>query len=316
MIIRNIAIAGAGTMGAGIGQILAQHGYHIKLLDLTKTDLDRGRSTIQANIETLQAHDMITPEAIERIDRNISYTTAYEDVSEVDLVIEAIVEKLAIKQAFWTRVEPLVGPDTILASNTSGLSIDAMSETITKPERFIGMHFWNPPHIMPLVELIKGKQTTDEVVTRLETLCQRLGKVSVVVQKDVPGFIGNRLQFAVLREALHLLEAGIATAEDIDKAMRFGPGFRYPHLGPIETADLGGLDVFALISEYLNRELSDEKGVSARLQDKVLQGHLGTKTGRGFYDYPPDTLKQVLRQRDERLLAQLELSAKVNNNSL
>lgn len=141
MIIRNIAIAGAGTMGAGIGQILAQHGYHIKLLDLTKTDLDRGRSTIQANIETLQAHDMITPEAIERIDRNISYTTTIEDVSEVDLVIEAIVEKLAIKQAFWTRVEPLVGPDTILASNTSGLSIDAMSETITKPEPSSGCTF-------------------------------------------------------------------------------------------------------------------------------------------------------------------------------
>lgn len=310
MEITRVGIAGSGTMGAGIGQILAQHGYQVVIVDLEERFLEVGRQIIQTNLSTLQHHELISPEEIDRVQRNLTFSTSLSDFSGAQLIIEAIVEKLAVKQEFWKQVEPLVERSTILASNTSGLSINAMSRDLTHPERFIGLHFWNPPNIIPLVELTKGDHTSDEVVAVLEELCRTIGKESVVVLKDAPGFIGNRLQFAVFREALHILEEGIASAQDIDKAMRFGPGFRYPHIGPLETADLGGLDVFYYISSYLNASLSDRKDVSPLLQAKVERGELGTKTQKGFYDYPGDAVKQAVTGRDEKLFAQLKLSKK------
>ena len=310
MEITRIGIAGSGTMGAGIGQILAQHGYQVVIVDLEERFLEIGRDIIRTNLDTLQRHGLINSSDIERVERNMSFSTSLSDFSGAQLIIEAIVEKLAIKQDFWKQVEPLVDRTAILASNTSGLSINAMSRNLAHPERFIGLHFWNPPHLIPLVELIKGDHTGDEVVAVLEELCRTIGKESVVVLKDAPGFIGNRLQFAVIREALHILEEGIASAEDIDKAMRFGPGFRYPHLGPLATADLGGLDVFYDISSYLNASLSDRHDVSPLLKAKVERGELGTKTNQGFYDYPGDAVRQAMAERDEKLFAQLKLTQK------
>lgn len=308
--IKQIGVAGAGTMGAGIAQILAQHGYQVVLVDREERFLEVGQQIIQTNISILQNHDLISDDEIQLVNQNIRYSTDQTDFQGVELVIEAIVEKLDIKQQFWQAVERIVSRETILASNTSGLSVNAMSQNLQHKDRFIGMHFWNPPHIIPLVELIKGDETSDQTVQALEALCQRIGKESVVVLKDAPGFIGNRLQFAVVREALHILEEGIATAEDIDKAMRFGPGFRYPHIGPLQAADLGGLDVFYFIQSYLNAELADRKDVSPLLKDKVERGELGTKVKRGFYDYPADKAEQVIARRDELLFEQLKLLKK------
>ena len=171
-----------------------------------------------------------------------------------------------------------------------------------RPELVAGLHFWNPPHLVPLVEVTKGRDTAEATATLLLELCRRLGKRPILVRHDVPGFVGNRLQFAVLREALHILAEGIATAEDIDAAMTAGPGRRYPLLGPLRTADLGGLDVFLAISSYLFADLDDAKEPPAMLADLVAQGKLGAKAGSGFYEYSPEALSQILSQRDRILL--------------
>lgn len=306
--IKKIGVAGSGTMGAGIAQILAQHGYKVVVSDLEEKFLEVGKRIIAINVEILKNQGLIKPEEIELVERNISFTTTKEEFRDCQLIIEAIVEKLDVKKAFWKEVEAIVARDCILASNTSGLSINAQSEELQYKDRFIGMHWWNPPNIIPLIELIKGDESSERTVEALENLIRKIGKQSVVVLKDAPGFIGNRLQFAVFREALHILEEGIATAEDIDKAMRFGPGFRYPHIGPLQTADLGGLDTFYYISSYLFAELSDIKDVPAILQDKMDKGELGTKAKRGFYDYPGDKVTEVISKRDEKFFEQLKIS--------
>ena len=306
--IKKIGVAGSGTMGAGIAQILAQHGYKVVVSDLEEKFLEVGKRIIAINVEILKNQGLIKPEEIELVERNISFTTTKEEFRDCQLIIEAIVEKLDVKKAFWKEVEAIVARDCILASNTSGLSINAQSEELQYKDRFIGMHWWNPPNIIPLIELIKGDESSERTVEALENLIRKIGKQSVVVLKDAPGFIGNRLQFAVFREALHILEEGIATAEGIDKAMRFGPGFRYPHIGPLQTADLGGLDTFYYISSYLFAELSDIKDVPAILQDKMDKGELGTKAKRGFYDYPGDKVTEVISKRDEKFFEQLKIS--------
>lgn len=306
--IKKIGVAGSGTMGSGIGQILAQHGYEVVIVDIEEKFLEVGQKIIDTNVTTLKNQDLITPEGIERVKKNISFSTSKEEFRDCQLIIEAIVEKLDIKKVFWKEVEAIVSRDCILASNTSGLSINAQSEDLQYKDRFIGMHWWNPPNIIPLIELIKGDETSQETVDALENLIEKIGKESVVVLKDAPGFIGNRLQFAVFREALHILEEGIATAEDIDKAMRFGPGFRYPHIGPLQTADLGGLDTFYYISSYLFAQLSDRKDVPALLQEKMDKGELGTKAKKGFYDYPGEKVTEVVTKRDEKFFEQLKLS--------
>ncbi len=305
--IKKIGVAGSGTMGAGIAQILAQHGYKVIVSDLEERFLEVGRQIIETNVEILKNQGLIKPAEIELVRNNISFTTTKEEFRDCQLIIEAIVEKLDVKKAFWKEVEAIVARDCILASNTSGLSINAQSEELQYKDRFIGMHWWNPPNIIPLIELIKGDESSEKTIESLEDLIKKIGKQSVVVLKDAPGFIGNRLQFAVFREALHILKEGIATAEDIDKAMRFGPGFRYPHIGPLQTADLGGLDTFYYISSYLFAELSDIKDVPAILQDKMDKGELGTKAKRGFYDYPGNKATEVISKRDEKFFEQLKI---------
>jgi 3-hydroxybutyryl-CoA dehydrogenase len=168
------------------------------------------------------------------------------------------------------------------------------------------MHWWNPPHIIPLIELIKNDETSDEIVGVLKELVDKIGKESVVVLKDVNGFIGNRIQFAVYREALKIVEDGIATVEDVDKAMKFGPGFRYPVLGPFETSDLGGLDTFYYISSYLFNELSDVKHPTKLQQEKLDNNHLGVKTGKGWYDYSEGKGEEAMARRDRNLFKMLK----------
>lgn len=303
--IKKIGIAGAGTMGSGIAQIFGRKGYKVVITDISEEVLNKSKRLVEIFNSTLIEEKIITEEEAQRAVDNISFSTDKSVFADADLIIEAIIEKMDIKQDFWKEVEEIAKDDAILATNTSGLSIVEISKKVEKRERFVGMHFWNPPHIIPLVEVIKGDSTSDETVDVLVELIKIIDKEPVVVQKDAPGFIGNRLQFAVFREALNIVEEGIATPEDVDRAMKYGPGFRYPIIGPLQTADLGGLDTFYYISSYLFNALSDVKEPQDILKRLMDSGELGVKSKKGFYDYSDGKDEEAIKNRDRMFFKML-----------
>lgn len=304
--IKKIGIAGAGTMGSGIAQIFARKGYEVVVTDIKEEFLENSKRLVNIFNSSLIEEGLMEEREIENILNNIKYSIDKEVFSDCDLIIEAIIEKLDIKQDFWKEVEEIARKDAIFATNTSGLSINGISEKLQDKTRFIGMHFWNPSHIIPLVELIRGNETGDETVDVLLELVKNIGKEPVVVKKDAPGFIGNRLQFAVFREALNIVESGIADIEDVDKAMKYGPGFRYPIIGPLETADLGGLDTFYYISSYLFNDLSDAKAPNDILKELMDKKELGVKSKKGFYDYSNGRDEEVIKRRDKMFFKMLK----------
>ncbi len=304
--IKKIGIAGAGTMGSGIAQIFARKGYEVVVTDLKEEILKGSKNLVSIFNSSLIEEGLMEEGEVENIVNNIEYSLDKKVFSDCDLIIEAIIEKMDIKQDFWKEVEEIAKTDAIFATNTSGLSINGISEKIQNKTRFIGMHFWNPPHIIPLVELIRGKETSDHTVNLLLELVKKIDKEPVVVKKDAPGFIGNRLQFAVFREALNIVESGIADIEDVDKAMKYGPGFRYPIIGPLETADLGGLDTFYYISSYLFRDLSDIKEPQEILKELMDKKELGVKSKKGFYDYFNGRDEEVIKRRDKMFFKMLK----------
>jgi len=293
-------------MGSGIAQIFARKGYKVVMTDISEEFLNKSKKLIDIFNSSLIEEGIMSKDEIHTVISNIGYSTDKNVFSDCDLIIEAIVEKMDIKQVFWKEVEEIARRDAYLATNTSGLSINKISELVQFKERFIGMHFWNPPHIIPLVELIKGDKTSDSTVDTLRGLLTTIEKEPVVVQKDAPGFIGNRLQFAAFREAMYIVDQGIASPEDVDKAMKFGPGFRYPVIGPLQTADLGGLDTFYYISSYLFNELSDIKEPPEVLKNKMESGRLGVKSKEGFYDYSDGKDEEAIRRRDKMFFKMLK----------
>ena len=304
--IKKIGIAGAGTMGSGMAQIFARKGYNVVVTDLKDEFLENSRRLVSIFNSSLIEEGLMTEQEAEETVKNIKYYTDKKVFSDCDIIIEAIIEKMDIKQDIWKEVEEIAKPDAIFASNTSGLSITGISKKLKDKGRFAGMHFWNPPHIIPLVELIKGDETKDETIDILFELAKKIDKEPVVVKKDAPGFIGNRLQFAVFREALNIVEQGIADIEDVDRAMKYGPGFRYPIIGPLQTADLGGLDTFYFISLYLFNEISDAKKPQNILKDLIDKNHLGTKTKKGFYDYSNGKDEEAIKYRDKMFFKMLK----------
>lgn len=304
--IKKIGIAGAGTMGSGIAQIFARKGYAVVVTDIKEEFLENSKKLVSIFNSSLIEEGLMTELEAKNIMKNISYSLDKKVFSDCHVVIEAIIEKMDTKQQFWIEVEEIAKSDAIFATNTSGLSITEISKKLKNKGRFIGMHFWNPPHIIPLVELIRGEGTKDETVNILLELVKKIDKEPVIVQKDAPGFIGNRIQFAVFREALNIIEQGIATVEDIDRAMKYGPGFRYPIIGPLETADLGGLDTFYYISSYLFNDLSHAKEPQEVLENLVSNNQLGVKSNKGFYDYGDGKDEQVIKKRDKMLFKMLK----------
>lgn len=304
--IKKIGIAGAGTMGSGLAQIFARKGYNVVVTDLKDEFLENSRRLVSIFNSSLIEEGLMTEQEAEETVKNIKYYTDKKVFSDCDIIIEAIIEKMDIKQDFWKEVEEIAKPDAIFASNTSGLSITGISKKLKDKGRFAGMHFWNPPHIIPLVELIKGDETKDETIDILFELAKKIDKEPVVVKKDAPGFIGNRLQFAVFREALNIVEQGIADIEDVDRAMKYGPGFRYPIIGPLQTADLGGLDTFYYISSYLFNDLSDVKEPQNILKNLIYKQELGTKTKKGFYDYSGGKDEETIKYRDKMFFKMLK----------
>lgn len=220
-------------------------------------------------------------------------------VPTVDLVIESAPENMDFKQSLFAHLDSIAKPDAVLASNTSGLSITAIASKCERhPERVVTTHFWNPPHLMPLVEIVRGARTSDEVVHDVKELLLHCGKTPVVVKKDTPGQLGNRIQSAMMRECVHILEEGIADVEDIDLAIRNGFGLRLPEYGAFEHADAVGLDMGMAIADYITRDLSNRVGASDSMKDRVGRGELGVKSGKGFYDWSKKDWNEVRARRD------------------
>jgi 3-hydroxybutyryl-CoA dehydrogenase len=305
--IKKITIIGSGTMGAGISQCFAQAGFRVGLYDPNQKQIDKALIRIKNSQAALIKENLISEVQAKRSRESIQPSTDMTQIlKDAQFVLEAAPEVLELKQTLLLEIERHSAKDTIIVSNTSGLSIADISRKCQRPELIAGMHWVNPPEIVPLVEVIKGRMTSDTTVDFTYQLAEKAGKMPVVIKKEAAGFGLNRLQFAVFREALHLVENGVVSPADVDRIMKFGLGFRYPWLGPLETADLGGLDVFYNIADYLFKELSSEERPFGALRQLVKSGNYGIKSGKGFYNYSqnPD---EVLRKRDFCFISQLKL---------
>jgi len=217
-------------------------------------------------------------------------------------VLEAILEDLELKRTVFAEVERFSAPDAIFSSNTSAISITEIAAALQKRDRFLGTHFWNPPHVLPCVEVIRGEETGEAAFETIVALMEKAGKVPVRVLKDVPGFLGNRLQHAMWREAVSLCDKGVASAEDIDKVVKYGFGARMPFIGPMETADLAGLVLTRDIHRYLFPYLESATTPAPVLEKLIAEGATGVRAGRGFYEWTPEKIQQIIRQRDTVLL--------------
>ena len=286
MEIKKIVIAGAGTMGYSMAQIFAQFHYQVVVYDLNNQALETAQRHIKENVDILIKEKEITEQQGQTIISYLSYTTS----------------KDCIKKAFYQEISQIVSSNCILATNTSGISINELASVVNKPQRFIGMHWFNPSHLILLIEIIKVDQTSDEVAQAIYQLSLKIHKKPVIVQKDVLGFAANRLQFAVLREALDLVEKGVISKEGIDDVMKYGLGFRYACLGPLEVADLGGLDTFYHISSYLMQDLCDSHDVPTILKQHFNNNEYGVKSQKGFYDYQNGKDLEAIANRDDKLL--------------
>ena len=292
--IKKVAILGTGLMARGIVQEFAQAGYDTYMIGRSVESIEKAFFGILDNLEYLKLKSLITEleynSAVSKI-----YTTHIlnEIPSDVDLVIESVVEDLEIKRNLFEKVEAICSNQTIFTSNTSSFTPTLLANCLKNPGRFLNTHYFNPPQLVPLVELIKGEKTEDMYVSLMYELYVKLGKKPVVLKKEIPGFIANRLQIALLREALHIVESGAADASDIDTVIKNSIGRRWAAAGVFEVCDLGGLDVFTKIAAILQPELCSEIKISKLLEEKLTSGKIGVKNGQGFYDWTPEKIKLV-----------------------
>lgn len=280
--VKKVGVLGAGTMGSGIAQIIASNGKDVVLLDVSDSALSRGIKTIGDSLGRFVKKGEIKEEDRNSILSRIHTTTKFEDLGDVDLVIEAVFENMDVKKETFKKLDSFTRPDVILATNTSSLPIIEIAVNTKRPDKVVGMHFFNPAPIMKLVEVVRSLATSDETAEFAYNFAKALGK-DPVRTKDVPGFIVNRLLMPMLNEAVFALEEGVGTPEDIDKAMKLGTN---QPIGPLALIDLIGLDVTLDVIDVLYREFKDPKFRAAPLlRQMVRAGWLGRKTGRGFYKY-------------------------------
>ena len=299
-----VTVLGAGTMGHGIAQLYAQAGYDVYMYDIKDEFLESAMTRISDNLDMLIQENSITASEKENTLKRISTSTDLKEaVSGTRFVTEAVSENLTIKFDLFKQLEEVIEDDTIIASNTSTFSIQQLSEGVQKTDRLIITHFFNPAHLVPLVEVVKGPETSQDIIDRTVEVLKNIGKKPVVLKKDIPGLIANRLQAPLVREAFYLLENGIADAEDIDLAITAGPGFRWAFIGPLETADFGGLDIWKSVVENLSPVLSKEEKIPQFVEEKVQSGNLGTKTGNGLFTYSGnDEVQRRITARDENFI--------------
>ncbi len=293
-----IAIIGMGSMGPGIAARLARGGHGVSVHDTSPAAMDRAR-TLQPMIATALDGLGITDSG-----GSISFAATLESAAiGADLVIENVPENVDLKAALYRQLAPLLGPETILATDTSGIPITTLQVHVADPARFVGMHWSNPPHIIPMIEVIAGTHTAPATTEAITTLIRQLGLLPVVLKRDVPGFVENRVLYALLRECVDLVETGVIDAEDLDTCVRWGIGFKLSVIGPMRLLDMAGLDIYQSVASFLNADLCNRPDVSPMVTDRTAQGQLGMKTGGGLFPYTPDDLRGLASARAARLVA-------------
>ncbi len=303
--IKNILICGAGMMGKNIAFVMSScPNYQVALYDLYDTDVNAG---IRTNTAQLVERGVLTEaELDERLSR-ISFTTDIDSplVANADFVIEAVFENMDIKQETFAKLEARCAEDTIFCTNSSVMSPSQISEKLTHRERFVGTHFWNPGHLIPLVEVVKSDASSDETAQTVMEVLRKVGKKPVLCKKDVPGFIANRMQHALWREAISIVEHGIADAATVDEAVRYSFGLRLPQLGPMENADMVGTDLTYNIHDYILRDLEDSHEPSPLLTELRDAGKIGFKTGEGFQKWTPEQVAKSNADLNDYLIRML-----------
>lgn len=303
--IRIIGNIGAGTMGHATALQFAMRGYPVRLVDSSRQALDRGRELIEHDLDTFISAGLVRQDQRESVLDRIQEDTDYGILSDADFVLESVLEEMEVKHQVWRQAEAIVGERTILATNTSGLRPTEIASVLRHPQRFLVAHFWNPAQLMPLVEVVPAARTNQDVINTTVELMNRIGKHAVALSTESLGFVGNRIQAAVIRECLNIVERGIATPQAVDEIVVYSLGRRWSILGPIASADLGGLDVFDNISKYLYDDLDNRPGEDPVLKAKVQAGQLGAKSGQGFYSWQGAESRAVIADRDRRLLEAL-----------
>jgi 3-hydroxyacyl-CoA dehydrogenase len=296
--LKRAAIIGTGTMGPGMGAVLARAGYQTALYDVSAEALERAKTGVELANGVLERLDAAKADG-----GGVSYESDLTAaLAGCDIVIEAAPERLDLKKELFATFEQHVSADAILASNTSGIPITNIAVDLQHPERVIGMHWSNPPHLIPMIEVIPGEKTTQATVDATVALVESVG-YHAVVEREVPGFVENRILYAILRECLDLVDRGIVDAAGMDTNVRWGIGYKLAVIGPMELIDMAGLDIYKAVGTYLNPDLSTKGEVSSTILDLIEQGRLGIKTGGGLYDYTPEMINELRAARASKLIA-------------
>ena len=304
--ISKVAVVGTGQMGPTIALVVALNGCEVTLVGRSAESLARGKAGFEGALSFLVTNEAVAPEAAAAARGRLAETTDQSAVADADLVVECIVEHLPTKQEIFRSLDELCPPEVILASNTSGLRITDIAALMRRPERAVTTHFWNPGHLMPLVEVIQGERTSEATIERTYGFLRRCGKQPVVGRKDVPGQICNRLFQAVIREAVYMVQEGIASAEGVETAIKAGMGLRFPVYGPLEHLDAVGLDLGLKVQATVLPGLCSSSEPAQLLKDLVARGNLGASTGQGFYDWRQRSVEELRRTRDLFLVERLK----------
>ena len=306
--INTVAVIGLGTMGHGIAQNFAVAGYEVCCFDEVASVRDSLVARVRANLTQFEEADFLPQGAAGTILARIRVvSTEAEAVGPADFVTEAVAEDLQVKQQLFARLEADVDPETILASNSSSFPITQTSSLMKHPERAIVTHYFNPPHIVPIVEVVPGEKTSEETTCTTHQFLSSIGKKAIRINKEIPGFLVNRVQTAMYREIWDLLDQGIASAEDIDEAIRGSMGMRLAAIGPLKVNDFAGLDINMVAYQVMIQHMRGDWEVPAKIQQLVDEGNYGVKTGKGIYDYTPDSIQDEMACRDQRYLAIVKL---------
>ena len=303
-----ICLVGAGLMGQGIAQSFALGGWSPVLVDRVPALAEKGRAAVESSLSAAVRAGRISSAEADSALRRVSVSSDLSAAcAEADVTFEAVPESLSVKLAVWEEVSAAAGDGAMLATNTSALDIDAIAAAVRIPERFLGIHWYNPAQLIPGVEIVPGRATSSEIVSRALELMTTVGKKPFVV-KNSPGFVGNRLQFALIAEAFRCLEEGVATAESIDEIARSTFGIRLGDFGPIRLADMGGLDTYVSILTYLSQTLGDRFEVPALLRDLAERGSVGVKGGQGVFSYAEGEGAALVSARDAALARRVRVS--------